>query len=80
MEFLDDCSDDHVLAVKKTWNDQTVYIVVNLHEENTANVNMESYSGLKLADSVSATEGKTELKNQVLVLPAYTIAILTGGN
>ena len=78
-EFVDSLSSDDVLVLKKTWNEETIVMVINLHAENTYDINLESLGSLKLGDYAAAKDSKTEYKGNVLAIGPYTIAILTGG-
>jgi glycosidase len=64
-----------VSAQRKTWNDQTCIILMNISEE-AATVDLSAYEGWTLAASLSANGKKITLKQGELNLAAWGIAIL----
>ena len=67
-----------VSAVRKTWNDQECIILMNIDDDAAgAQVDLSGYSDWDLTAILSANGEPIELKDNVLSLPAYGIAVLT---
>lgn len=66
-----------LIAIEKTWQDKTICIVINFDKENTATVDLSELRDYSNCEYVSAVNGKAELKDKTLTIPAYTIAILS---
>ncbi len=64
-----------ISAVRKTWNDQTCIILMNINSE-AAQVDLSAYTGWTLAASLSADGNPITLEGDVLNLSAYGVAIL----
>ena len=65
-----------VSAQRKTWNDETCIILMNISEEATT-VDLSAYEGWTLAASLSANGKKITLKGSQLNLAAWGVAVLT---
>lgn len=65
-----------VSAYRKTWNDQSCIILMNINGEK-AEVDLTDYSDWKLAASLSAEGSKIKLKGDTLKLPPWGVAVLT---
>ena len=65
-----------VSAYRKTWNDQSCIILMNINGEK-AEVDLSDYSDWTLAASLSAEGSKIKLKGDTLKLPPWGVAILT---
>ncbi len=64
-----------ISAQKKTWNDQTCIILMNI-DENAATVDLSAYADWHLAASLSADGSAITLKDGTLQLGAFAAAIL----
>ena len=64
-----------ISAQRKTWNDETCIILMNISEEAT-DVDLSAYEGWTLAASLSADGGKISMKGSTLKLSAWGIAVL----
>lgn len=65
-----------VSAYRKTWNEESCIILMNINGEKTE-VDLSAYSDWTLAASLSADGNKIKLKGDTLKLPAWGVAILT---
>lgn len=70
---------DCVSAVRKTWNEDTCIIIVNVDEE-AATSDLSEYADWDLVASLSVDESEVTLDGTTLNLPAYGIAILMPNN
>lgn len=71
--------DGDICAVSKTWEDSTIYVLMNLNEteEKTISVPKDTYSYTKLCGYYSVDGSKVKLgKDKTLTLPPYSIAVL----
>ncbi len=64
-----------VSAQRKTWNDQTCIILMNI-DEAAAQVDLSAYDGWTLAASLSADGNPVAMEGAVLSLPAWGVAVL----
>ena len=69
----------HQLVFEKTWNTQTICIVINFNEKEAITIDLSELKYDQM-EYLSATGGKATFKDKVITLPAYTIAILTVGD
>lgn len=64
-----------VSAQRKTWNDETCLIIMNV-DENSAQVDLTDYAQWHLAASLSADGQPITLEDAALTLPPYGVAVL----
>ena len=67
-----------ISAQRKTWNNETCIILMNISEEAAA-VDLSAYPGWTLTASLSANGEKIAMKSGTLQLPAWGVAVLTPG-
>lgn len=68
-----------VSAFRKTWEDKSCIILMNIAGEDTA-MDLSGYENWKLAASLSADGGKITCKGNTLKLPAWGVAVLIPAN
>ena len=64
-----------VSAFRKTWNDQSVIILMNIAPD-AAQADLSAYSDWKIAASLSADGGEIVLNGSTLELPPFATAVL----
>lgn len=64
-----------VSAVRKTWEEQTCILLMNISEE-TAQVDLTGYEDWMLSATLSANGEKISSQSGALTLPAYGVAVL----
>ena len=76
-EILEELTDSHVAALKRTYGENTIYIVYNTGKEATELIlDGTEPAACKVAGYMSAGEGNCEITDGVLRLPAKTVAYL----
>ena len=65
----------YVAALKKTWNGQSIYLLINLSDTESFEIPLSSYGNVKLADTLNAV-GASSVKGDRLLLQPYSIAVL----
>jgi glycosidase len=76
MKFYDELMGNGILVFEKTWNEQSVAIVINFSNEETATVDLSSVGEFKTFEYAVASTGKVTYKGSTLQLPPYSIAVL----
>ena len=76
MNFLTAQTSQYVLSVEKSWEDTTILIVINFNEEESESVDLSELE-YKSMECVSAYNEEATFKDGELILPAYTIAVLS---
>ena len=75
---MEEIEDGDICAVSKTWEEGTVYVLMNLNETEekviTVPKDVYGYSGLRGDYSVDGS--RVKLKGETLTLPPYSIAVL----
>lgn len=65
----------YVAALKKTWNGQSIFLLINLSDTESFEIPLSSYGNVKLADTLNAV-GASSVKGDRLLLQPYSIAVL----
>lgn len=65
-----------VSAQRKTWNDESCIILMNI-DENPATVDLNDYAQWDVVASLCVDDAQIEENGSVLTMPAYAVAILT---
>ncbi|MDE5897086.1 MAG: alpha-amylase [Clostridia bacterium] len=65
----------YVAAMKKTWNGESIYILVNLSDAESFEISLSAYGGVKVADTLNAIGASTVSGGKLLLQP-YSIAVL----
>ncbi len=65
----------YVAALKKTWNGESIIILVNLSDTECFDVTVSAYGDVKVADTLDAIS-KSTVKGDNLTLQPYSIAVL----
>ncbi len=65
----------YVAAIKKTWEGQSIVILVNLSETESFDVKLSAYGNVQLADTLNAI-GASSVEGENLLLQPYSIAVL----
>lgn len=65
-----------ISAQRKTWNEETCIILMNINTES-AQVDLSEYSSFRLVASLSANGEAVAMDGSALKLPAYGVAVLT---
>ena len=70
--------DGNLCAVKKVYNDETIYIIYNINGEaaSTVTVSKDTYGYSKIADALYVGEDKASLDGDSLTIPAFGCVIL----
>ena len=72
--IIDELSDQDYVVYQKTYEDETVYIIISLKDE-TNTIDLSSLEINELSGVLQTTEEKIELDNKILIIPSYGIAI-----
>ena len=64
-----------VSAIRKTWNDETCIMLININEQADT-VDLSGYTDWKMVASVSADGSPIVMNGSTLEMAAYGIAIL----
>lgn len=73
---LEEVEDLDIAAISKTWDGQTIYMLYNVSETDEKQVDMGQYGGLELAGYVSADGVEVTMKDGMVTLPSYSVAVL----
>ena len=65
----------YVAAIKKTWNDSSIIILVNLSSEESFDVNLSMYGDVEVRTTLNVFDASS-VKNGKLTLQPYSIAVL----
>lgn len=65
-----------VSAQRKTWNDESCIILMNI-DENPSTVDLNDYAQWDVVASLCVDDAQIEENGSVLTMPAYAVAILT---
>ena len=65
----------YIAAVKKTWNNHSVIILVNMSSEESFNVPVSNYGDVKVTDTLNVFDAST-VTGDTLTLCPYSIAVL----
>ena len=73
-QFLQSLSDNDICVMKKTYRDETVYIVYNVsNSQRLVNLNIQ---GLSVTDELTAGGASASLNGSTLSIPAYGVVLL----
>ena len=75
---LEEITDQDIAAISKTYDGKTIYLLINLSETEEKQVTMsaQQYGELEIAGYLSVDGGKVTMKNEVVTLPSYSVAVL----
>ena len=78
VERLTEITDGDVAAISKTWNKTTIYMLYNLSEteEKQVELSPEQYGYTELAGYLSVDGLEVVLKDGVVSMPPYSVAVL----
>lgn len=73
---LEEVEDLDIAAVSKTWDGSTIYMLCNTSETDEKQVDMGRYGELEIVGYLSADGGEAAMKDGVVTLPSYSVAVL----
>ena len=73
---LEEVEDLDIAAISKTWEGTSIYLLYNLSETEEKQVEMGGYGELELAGYLSVDGGEAAVKDGVVTLPSYSVAVL----
>jgi len=75
---LEEVEDLDVAAISKTYDGQTIYMLYNISETEAKQVEMPAgqYGELEIAGYLSVDGGEVAIKDGVVELPSYSVAVL----
>ncbi len=69
--------DGDVCAIKKTYNNETIYLLFNLKDEATeVTLSKDKYKYEGLVDALEIDENKVTMEGETVKLPAYGVAVI----
>lgn len=74
---LEEVEDLDIAAISKTYEGKTIYMLYNLSEADEKQVDMGRYGALDVAGYLSVDGGEAAIKDGVVTLPSYSVAVLT---
>lgn len=77
---LEEVADQDIAAVSRTYNGETIYLLYNISETEEKQVEMsaQQYGTLELAGYLSVDGGEVSIKDGVVTMPSYSVAVLRG--
>lgn len=75
---LEEVEDQDIAAISKTYDGKTIYLLYNISETDEKQVAMsaEQYGELEIAGYLSVDGGAVAMKDGVVTLPSYSVAVL----
>lgn len=75
---LEEVEDQDIAAISKTYNGKTIYLLYNISETDEKQVTMsaEQYGELDIAGYLSVDGGAVTMKDGVVTMPSYSVAVL----
>lgn len=64
-----------VATIKKTWNNQSIIILINLSKEESFKIKLSDYGDVKAVDSLDVNE-KSSVSGNTLTITPYSIVVL----
>lgn len=74
---LEEIEDLDIAAISKTYDGKTIYMLYNLSETDEKQVDMGRDGALEVAGYLSVDGGEAAIKDGVVTLPSYSVAVLT---
>lgn len=74
---LEEIEDLDIAAISKTYDGKTIYMLYNISETDEKQVDMSQYGALEVAGYLSVDGGEAAIKDGVVTLPSYSVAVLT---
>ena len=75
---LEEVEDQDIAAISKTYDGKTIYLLYNISETDEKQVTMsaEQYGELDIAGYLSVDGGAVTMKDGVVTMPSYSVAVL----
>ena len=75
---LEEVEDQDIAAISKTYDGKTIYLLYNISETDEKQVTMsaEQYGELEIAGYLSVDGGAVTMKDGVVTMPSYSVAVL----